>query len=302
MKRLFLLLLLIVAGATISFAQGYDSATYSFKSSSARPLSERKPVTNKWSIVQGSASFANHYISNQEYTGDVWGLEAKHGRFYKKSDRLSWQLTLTHLRRMRSELFGGGLNNPAKTSYISTQSYEADYGVYYNWLFNDRLQVRLGGSFNVNGGFIFGDENSINNSIAIDLQTQLFAGAQVRYGWDFDKFGLDIYGNIATPFMGFSAADSRFETIIDNLPGMTFQVCEDNHFIFSAPHNFQGVNFEMGVDFALRNLTLSFSYDTRNRWWNAYELQNYRKYSLFKMGISANLFAQQKYKSGNRHF
>ena len=302
MKRLFLLLLLIFAGATISFAQGEDSATYSFKSASARPLSERNPVTTKWSIIQGSATFANHYISNQEYTGDILGLEAKHGRFFKKSDRLSWQLTLTHLRRMHRQLFGGGLHNPAETTYISTQSYEADYGVYYNWLFNDRLQVRLGGSFNVNGGFIFGDDNFMNNKIAIDLQTQLFAGAQVRYGWDFNKFGLDIFSNIATPFMGFTGAESRFETMLDNLPGMNFQAHEDPHFIFSALHNFQGVNFEMGVDFALRNLSLSFSCDTRNRWWNAYGIQNYRKYSLFKMGISVNMLAQQKYKSGDRHF
>ena len=305
MKRLFLLLLLIVAGATISFAQGKKekkSAFNSFETGYVKPLSERKPVTSKWSIISGDAEIANHYLSNQEYTGEVVGLEAKHGRLYTKSDRLSWQLTLTHLRRMHRELFGGGLHNPAETSHISLQSYEADYAVYYNWLFFDGLQLRLGGSFNVNGGFIFGADNAVNNVLSIDFQTQLLAGAQVRYGWDFRKFGLDIYSNISTPFVGFMGADSRFETLMDSAVDGSFRVKEDKHLLFSAPHNLQGMNFEMGVDFALRNLTLTYSIESRNRWWHAYGLQNYRKYTLTKIGISVNLFAQQKYKSSDRHF
>lgn len=304
MKRLFLLFLLTIVGATISFAQGKkakDSATYSFKSGYEKPLSERKPVTTKWSIISGEAEVANHYFGNQEYTGSVVGLEAKHGRYYRKSDRLSWQLTLTHLRRMNRPLLGGGLSNPAGTSVISMQSYEADYALFYNWLLFDRLQLRAGGSFNVNGGFMYNAKNAMNNVISADFQTQLLAAAQLRYGWDFKKYGLDLYANIATPFMGFMAADSRFETLIDSTGG-NFSVNEYKHLLFSAPHNLQGVNFEMGIDFALRNLTLSFSYESRNRWWHAYELQNYRKYGLVKMGISVNLFAQQKYKSGDRHF
>ena len=305
MKRLFLLLLLTVAGATISFAQGKKekkSAFNSFETGYMKPLSERKPVTTKWSFISGEAQVANHYFSDQEYTGDIIGIEAKHGRFYRKSERLSWQLTLTHLRRMHREMFGGGLHNPAETSHISLQSYEADYAVFYNWLLFDRLQLRAGGSFNVNGGFMFNAENAMNNIISIDFQTQLYAAAQARYGWDFKKFGLDLYANIATPFMGFMGADSRFETLMDVAVGGSFQVKEDKHLLFSAPHNLQGVNFEMGIDFALRNLTLSFSHETRNRWWHAYELQNYRKYGLTKIGISVNLFAQQKYNSSDRHF
>lgn len=305
MKRLFLLFLLTIAGVTISFAQGKKekkSAFNSFETGYVKPLSERKPVTSKWSIISGDAEIANHYLSNQEYTGEIVGLEAKHGRFYTKSDHLSWQLTLTHLRRMHRELLGGGLHNPAETSHISLQSYEADYAVYYNWLFFDGLQLRLGGSLNANAGFIFGADNAVNNILSIDFQTQLLAGAQVRYGWDFRKYGLDLYANIATPFMGFMGVDSRFETLVDSAISGSFRAREDKHLLFSAPHNLQGVNFELGVDFALRNLTLTYSIESRNRWWHAYGLQNYRKYTLTKIGISVNLFAQQKYKSSDRHF
>lgn len=302
MKRLFLLLLLTITTATVSFAQGKKSDLEPFKSRSPRPLSERNPVTTKWSLILGDAAIANHYLSNQEYTGKIVGLEAKHGRFYTKSDRLSWQLTLTHLRRMHRELLGGGLHNPAETSHISLQSYEADYAVYYNWLFFDGLQLRLGGSLNANAGFIFGADNAVNNILSIDFQTQLLAGAQVRYGWDFRKYGLDLYANIATPFMGFMGVDSRFETLVDSAISGSFRAGEYKHLLFSAPHNLQGVNFELGVDFALRNLTLTYSIESRNRWWHAYGLQNYRKYTLNKIGVSVNLFAQQNYHSRDRHF
>ena len=306
MKRLFLLFLLTIAATTISFAQGKkakDSAFHnSFETGYVRPLSERMPVTTKWTLLQGEAVVANHHISNQEYTGDIIGFEAKHGRFYRKSDRLSWQLTLTHLRRMHRDMFGGGLENPGKTSVLSTQSYEADYAVFYNWLLFDRLQLRAGGSFNVNGGFFFNAKDAMNNVISVDVQTQLLAAAQIRYGWDFKRFGLDIYGNVATPFMGFMGTDTRYETFFESIAQLPFYADESNHFVFSAPHNLQGVNFEMCVDFALRNISLSLSFESRNRWWSAYELQNYRKYSLLKLGVSVNLFSQQKLKSGDRHF
>ena len=58
----------------------------------------------------------------------------------------------------------------------------------------------------------------------------------------------------------------------------------------------------MGVDFALRNVTLSMAYECKNRWWNAYELQNYRKHSLIKLGVSMNLFNQQNRKISERYF
>ena len=64
----------------------------------------------------------------------------------------------------------------------------------------------------------------------------------------------------------------------------------------------QGLNFEIGVDFALRDLTLSFSYEERDRWWNGFELQNYRKNSLLKVGISVNLLGNQPKKSRDRQF
>ena len=301
MKKLFLLILLI-AGVNHVSAQGIDSAVSEQQTISEKSLSERNPVTSKWSLLSGSALYANHYLNSQEYGGSVQGLEASHGRFYRRSEHLSWKLTMSHVRNMHRNLFGGGLTNAANTSYISIQNYEADYAVFYNWLLKERLQLRVGGSFNVLGGFIAGDDNAINNMISVDLQTQFLAQAQVRYGWDFKKFGLDLYANLSTPFVGLMAVDERYESFFETIPSSDFNLKEHNHLAFSSMHNLQGMNFEMGIDFALRNLTLSLSYESKKRWWSAYELQNYRKYSLTKLGISVNLFAQQNRKANNRQF
>ena len=300
MKRLFLFFLL-VAGVSYASAQGIDSAM-SEQVSSERSLCDRKPVTSKWSLLSGVAQYTNHYLNSQEYAGTVIGLEASHGRFYRRSEHLSWKLSMSHVRNMHRKLFGGGLENAANTSYISIQNYEVDYAVFYNWLIKDRLQLRAGGSFNVYGGFMAGDDNAINNVIGVDLQTQFLAHAQIRYGWDFKKFGLDLYANLSTPFMGLMAVDERFEGFFETIPSSDFNLKEHTHLVFSSMHNLQGAKFEMGIDFAFRNLTLSFSRETNSRWWTAYELQNYRKYALTKLGISVNLFAQQNRKANKRQF
>jgi hypothetical protein len=292
MKRFFLSLLM-VAGVTLASAQGSDSALSE---------SQRKPVTTKWSVFFGEAMHTNHFLNNQEYSGETFGLEAAHGRFFRNSKNVSWKLTLSHVRSMHNNMWGGGLHNAAETSYISTQSYEADYAVFYNWIINDRLQLRAGGSFNIYGGFAFGDNNAVNNVVSADIQTQLMAQAQIRYGWDFKKFGLDLFANLSTPFMGLMVVDERYENFIETITKSDFNLKEYGHLKFSSMHNLQGANFEMGIDFALRNLSISLAYEAKSRWWNAYELQNYRKYSLLKLGISVNLFAQPDRKANKRQF
>ena len=302
MKRLLLLFLMSV-GVINASAQGTHSTVSEQLETSQKSFCERKPVTNKWSFILGDAEYANHYLNSQEYTGEVSGFEGIFGRYYRNSDQLSWKLTLTHVRNMYRELAQmGGLTNAANTSHISIQNYEVDYAVFYNWFIKNRLQLRVGSSFNFYGGFLYGDKYAINNAISVDLQTQFYAHAQIRYGWDFKKYGLDIYANIATPFMGMMVVDERYESFVESLLTSDFNLKEHGHFKLSSMHNLQGVNFEMGVDYALRNVTLSMAYETKNRWWNAYELQNYRKYSLLKLGVSVNLFNQQNRKISDRQF
>lgn len=303
MKRLISLILLVVAGVTLAFAQGSEATTSLSQCESSQAKCDRKPVTSKWSLLSGSASYANHYLSNHQYTGDINGFEAMHGRYFRKSEHLSWKLTLTHLRTMHRELLKmGGLKNAAGTSVMSVQSYEADYAVFYNWTFN-RLQVRAGGSFNLYGGYNACGTYSINNMISLDLQTQLFGAAQIRYGWDFEKYGLDIYANFATPLIGMMFVNGRYESFFESIPNSAITARGYKHLNFSSLHNMKGLNFEMGIDFALRrNVTLSFAYGLNNRYWNAHELQDYRKNSLLKIGLSVDFISLPRRSASNRQF
>lgn len=293
MKKLFSLFLLMFAGATLVFAQD-DCASNEC---------DRQPVTSKWQLMVGDAAYTNHYHNLQEYEGALLGIQATHGRLFKRSDRLSWQLTLMYY---GSQYTPGaptsGLVNPAGTSHISTKFCEADYAVYYNWLLFNRLQVRLGGWFGVNAGLLTGDSHAINNAGSIHMQAQLYASLQLRYGWDFKKWGLDLYANAATPFMGIRTADGRYTGFAESIFSDKFKQTPYSHVVFSSFHNTQGVNWEAGIDFALKRISLSLSYGANNFWWSDYELQNYRKNRFLKVGISVNLVGMQRGKSGNRQF
>lgn len=295
MKKLFLMLLM-VAGVAVASAQGTDACT-------DKPLSERKPVTSKWSLVSGGAAVSNHFLSNQQYIGGIKGIEAMHGRYFRKSDDLSWKLTMTHLRNMAK--LGGGLHNPAKTVNMSVQTYEADYAVFYNWKFgkDDRLQVRAGGSFNIYGGLNLSGSHSVNNVASIDLQTQIFGAAQIRYGWDFEKLGLDLYANLSTPLFGLIFGNARYESFVEGFIPSDLNLKAYKHTKFSSLHNMKGASFEMGIDFALRkNVCLSLAYATNSRYWHMNGLQDYRTNSVFKIGVSVDLISISRRAATNRQF
>lgn len=303
MKKIVLFCLALCAILTVQ-AQETEAQISSLQSESkvASSLSDRKPVTSKWSLMIGSAKYANHYLSPHQYSGTVKGIEAMHGRYFRKSENLSWKLTLGYIGGKKSTLFGGGLNNPAATSNISVQGITADYAVFYNWIIKERLQLRAGGSFNVYGDYMQTNSNSVNNVLSVQLQTLVNAAFQIRYGWDFKKYGLDLYANVATPLFGMTALDSRYESFFLSLPNSPSNAKAYNHIAFSSLHNNYGLNLEMGIDFALRNLTLSFAYNANNRWWNGNDLQNYRKNSFFKVGISVKLVSLNNRKASSRQF
>lgn len=305
MKRLITLLLLVVAGATLAFAQQTEVATFASECQSSEALTNRKPVTSKWSLFTGEANFANHYLSNHEYSGEINGFEAIHGRYFRKSNRLSWRLTLTHLRNMhRKMLSTGGLKNPAGTSIMSVQTYEVDYALFYDWTFFDRLQLRAGGSLNIYGGLngcING--HSINNVLSIDLHTQIYGAAQIRYGWNFNKFGLDLYANVSTPLLGIMFVNGRYESFFESIYNLPLTAKGYNHTQFSSFHNMLGANGEVGIDFALRsNVSLSFGVGFYNRYWTAHQLQNYRKNTVLKVGLSVDLVSLKRSAVSSRKF
>jgi hypothetical protein len=293
MKRLFSLLLLLFAGATIAFAQENNTSA----------ISGRKPVTSKFELLMGTAEYASHYLNEQVYAGQMRGIEVSFGRLYRKSNSVSWELSLGHWRNMGREILGAsGLYNAAGTSMITTQTYDIDYGVYYNWIIKERLQIRLGGFLNVNGGFLRSDSHAVNNALQVTLQTQVYASAQIRYGWNFKKWGLDLYANAATPIFGARSADGVFSDFFNSIRPSTLKSSPYKHFVFSSMHNTLGVDWEMGIDFAMPRISLSLAYGQNGLWWHDYGVQNIRNNRFVKLGISVNLVGMHRGKTANRHF
>lgn len=261
---------------------------------------KEKVVTNKWSFMTGSASFVNHYMTDQEYTGTVIGVGAEHGAFYKRAENLSWDYDISFITAPYFDVVPElALANPANTTFVGTYNLNTSYGTHYNWSLTDRLLIKAGGRFNLLTGIQNGRPNSINNALSFDFQTQLEASAGISYGFLFEKFGISIFGDIALPFMGFMLVDSKYQSSIQTENLLQGDI---NHIVFSSFHNLQGYEMEIGADFIFRNVTLSLSSEGFNRWWNAYGVQNYRRFSFFKIGLSVDLISRSRLTLGNRYF
>lgn len=261
-----------------------------------------KVVTSRWSFVSGSATYANHYFTNQEYNGEILGAKMEFGAFYKRSENLSWDFDASFVMSPYSKAIPDfALANPAKTTFVALYDFFAEYGTYYNWNPVENLHIKAGGAFEVLAGLNIAQPNSINNQVDVDFQPQFKAAAGIKYGWNFRKVGIHLYADLKIPFMGFMTASSKYQGITDAvqseiLPGSI------NHMKFSSFHNYSGYNLDMGVDFVFRKLTFTIANVGDNRWWNAYGVQNYRRFNLTKIGFSVDLVSRTRLNSNNRYF
>lgn len=291
MKRVLFVFLLLFTSSLV-FASGATGESN---------LENKRVVTNKWSLLVGSASVTDHYMTNQEFKGSLIGIKGEHGAFFKESENLSWDLDLSFAAAPKiGPIDAFALDNPAGTAKIVIYDLNVQYGVHYNWNPAERLFIKAGGFFDLRGAMNSLIPNGINNARTIDFQPQFKAAAAIKYGWDLKNCDIDLYANFALPFMGFMLVNTKYEFALGNnseiLPG------EQKHFLFTSFHNLSGFNMEVGVDFVFNGLTLSLSHEGNNRWWNAYELQNYRKYSFFKIGFGVDLVSVSRKKSNNRYF
>lgn len=264
---------------------------------------KEKVVTTRLSLVTGDNQIANHYISNQEYTGKMIGLNAEFGAFYKRSENLSWSLDLLALSAPYSEMFSGmAPANPAGTTFYSMKEGEADYSTYYNWNPVKNLHIKAGGTLGLCFAFASGKPNAINNSLSVDFQMQLKASAGIKYGWNFKKSGLFIHADFEVPFMGTMIGGSLYQDPIQSIGSGAILSPTKPMFHFSSFHNYKGFNSEIGVDLVLKKVTLFFEVERYNRWWHTYDVQNYRKYSMRKIGLCVDLVSRSRFKSNNRYF
>ena len=269
----------------------------SFSALAQQTESTEKIVTSKLSLLVGSASIADHYFTNQEYSGPMMGLSVEFGSFYKKHKNLSWELDMTYIGL-------GSPSNPAGTGTLKVYDGAIEYKTSYNWNPVKNLHLRAGGSFDLNLGANF-DPNGINNVLELLFQPQIKAVAGIRYGWNFKKMNLNLYADLGLPVMGFATVGSKYEgnfVIINNFLPQGLLKPAISHLHFTSFHNLQGYNLDLGLDLEFKHLTFSMSIDTNNKWWNAYDSQAYKNYTFLNLGFSVDLVSRSRLTSNNRYF
>ena len=113
---------------------------------------------------------------------------------------------------------------------------------------------------------------------------------------------MDIYANAATPIIGARTADGTFMDFAHHkVPGQV-KVTPYKHFVFSSMHNTLGVDWEMGIDFAMPRISLTLAYCQNALFWHDYGVQNTRNNNFFKLGVSVNLVGMHRGKTANRNF
>lgn len=296
MKKLLLSLSLIVAiiTPTIGYAQN-----------------DEKVVSLTISSYSGSAQILDEYLLNQQYTGSIHGFQVEFGAMYKNNKNLSWDLYGRTYKadKADSELLSNvGLWNPARTSGVTLDAFSAGYGTYYNWTIGKKLQLKAGGLFDLYGGLKTGYPNSVNNAANFEGQAVVKASGGIKYGWDFKKWGLDIYANMSLPVFGIFIADHKSEAA---MVGLVFKMMsgegafinkEFNHTFFGFYHNYQAIDFDMGIDFVFKPFSFGLSFIQNNKWWNANDVQNFRKYGMLSFNFGIDLVSRSKFKSSNKYF
>lgn len=262
---------------------------------------EEKVVTNKWSLLLGTAKAANQFFSEYEYKGSAFGIKAEHGAFYRRSENLSWALDLTFVASPSiGSVYVLSMANPAGTNFWSTYDFNAEYGTYYNWNPVENLYLKAGGEFDITYASNMLAPDNINNVAETDLQLQLRMAAGIKYGWIFkNNFGLFLYGDLSVPFFGGFAASARYESYMSSI-FKDFVSPEIKHFFVSSFHNYQGIDTEIGLSMDFKTMSLSLSADINNRWWQANGVMNYKKFGFFKIGFSVDLVSRPHIR--NRYF
>lgn len=298
MKKLLLLsvvsIVVVILGPTLVYAQENE-----------------KVVTGKITLMlPTSVEVLDEYLSSQLYTGEsiFSGINVRLGALYQKQENLSWDLYYTGYKRPAwREKFGGdgleSLKNPAGSQVLKYKAYNFGYGTYYHWRFGEKLMLKTGGMFDVYGAQKNTIPDGVNNNINIDAQIMLKAHAAIKYGWDFQKWSLDIRGLISVPVVGIIAADHPSEPSIAVIANnQTVLDPAYRHIFLASYHNYMSWDYEVGVDFVSKPCTITLGFGSTRKWWNIYDLQNIRKINYLTAGVSFDIVPRKKFKSSNINF
>ena len=296
MKKLTLILATLVAVAV-------------FGSDMASAQEKEKVVTV--TISNSSPMYVgvlDEYVASQLYSGAkvFSGVHVKFSALYRKHDNLSWDAYFTsfHRPKLLDNASNAALWNPAQSQKLKHSAWNFGYGTYYHWTFANKLNVKVGGMCDFYAEYKNSSPDGINNAQNAAAQIMLKGHAAIKYGWEFEKWGLDLRANVSLPLIGMITADHPSEPAIYMLGSNDHSVGQAllKHVFLGCYHNYMSLDYEMGIDFVLKPFTIQLAYGSTNRWWNVYDVQNIRKIHYLSLGAAFDIVSRPKFKSSNNNF
>jgi hypothetical protein len=298
MKKLLILFALSVTSAFLSLGNV------------AYAQEDNRIVTGEITLLSPSrVSVLDEFISDQLYTGKsvFLGYNLNLRSMYKRQENLSWDLYYTTFNRSKTVEESGEvsrLSNPANSQYLKYTLHNIGYGTYYHWQFGEKLKIKAGGVFDLYGAIKNSYPDGVNNAMNLEGQIMVKAKGAIKYGWDFKNWGLDIHANVSIPVIGIMTADHPSEPAQTILFKKDHQVMKPayRHLFLASYHNYMSLDYELGIDFVLKPLTITLGHGSINKWWNVYDLQNIRKIGFTTLGLSFDIAPLNKFKSSNKNF
>ena len=285
-------------------------ATAALRPAMASAQEKEKIVTGTITMLSPSTvQVLDEYVSNQLYTGEsvFTGWNVKLGAIYRKHDNLSWDVYYTVYNRPDwLEKLGDApvLSNPANSQNLKYSSYTVGYGTYYHWQFGKKLMLKVGGVFDLYGAMKESTPDGVNNYISMEGQMMLKAHTAIKHGWDFKKWALDLRASATLPVIGLITADHPSEPALSIIGGNDHSImCPAmRHIFLGSYHNYMSLDYEFGVDFVFKPVTVFLGFGSTCKWWNVYDLQHIRKINYTTIGVSFDMVSRNKFKSRNKNF
>lgn len=262
MRRFLIVISFVCASAVLGAAGGAGGAS-----------------RNWWSVEAGGASVADTYLSNQEYSGVVFGFNARHAGWYAGTERVGWEV-YDHWR------YAPQLVNASRSAAYRYASLTVGYGTHYIWQPGCGFRLKAGGAAEVHGALKMQSRN-VNNVASGDISAVVLATAGAEWrrayrGWQFVlayDVAVPVAGAMFVPQMG----QSYYELYL-TLPRGLGEVVH-----FASLHNMQGVRGDFRADFRYRTFTFFVGFTHDYRQWRANGIECYDSFLTGRLGFALTI-------------
>lgn len=219
-------------------------------------------VSNRWSLSVGNMTVVDQYLSNQEYSGTIYGFQAQHGAYYRQTDRhVSWHF-YDHWRY-------GRLINSSYSALINYASVNIGFGSHYNWHILKGLTLKAGGIIDAHGAIKLQSRN-VNNPASGDIRLQLLASGAIQYSLLWDKFALLVGYSLSTPFAGCMFVPEMGQSYYEIYLKLPHGLHDITH--FTSFHNMQAVSGNLHIECIFKGFTLYTAFNHEYSHWQANNL------------------------------